>query len=59
MAAPMPGKPPSLETPIGFGSLVGYRLAVWGPDHAEPELHPEPRHLNRSQVTSLFTAART
>jgi hypothetical protein len=41
----MPGKPPSLETPVGFGALV---LAVWGPDHAELELHPEPRHLNRS-----------
>ena len=46
----MPGKSPSLETPVGFGALVGYRLAVWGPDHAEPELHPEPRHLNRSHV---------
>ena len=53
----MPGKPPSPETPVGFGALVGYRLAVWGPDHAELEL--EPRHLNRSQATSLFTAVRT
>ena len=51
----MPGKPPSLETPaletpVGFGALVGYRLSAWGPDHAEPELHLKPRHLNCSHV---------
>jgi uncharacterized protein (TIGR00369 family) len=43
-------KPHSLETPVGFGKLVGYRLTAWDHDHAELELHLEARHLNRSNV---------
>jgi uncharacterized protein (TIGR00369 family) len=41
---------PLIDTPHGFGQLVGYRLAVWQPDYAEVVLTVEPRHLNRSQV---------
>ena len=41
---------PRLETPVGFGKLVGYRLIHWRPDEAELELVLEPRHLNRSNV---------
>src|SRR5215470_6944538 len=39
-----------LETPVGFGKLVGYRFTRWRPDEAELELTLEPRHLNRSDV---------
>ena len=46
----MPDKSSPLETPVGFGQLVGYRLTLWRPDQAELELHLEARHLNRSHV---------
>jgi uncharacterized protein (TIGR00369 family) len=46
----MTEKPPPLEMPVGFGALVGYRLTLWRPDHAELELPLEARHLNRSHV---------
>jgi uncharacterized protein (TIGR00369 family) len=46
----MSATPPHLETPVGFGKLVGYRLTRWAPEEAELELVLEPRHLNRSNV---------
>ena len=46
----MSERPSHLETPVGFGKLVGYRLTRWRPDEAELELVLEPRHLNRSNV---------
>ncbi len=46
----MSEKIPRLETPVGFGKLVGYRLTQWRHDEAELELVLEPRHLNRSNV---------
>jgi len=46
----MSERPSHLETPVGFGKLVGYRLTRWRPDEAELELALEPRHLNRSDV---------
>jgi len=46
----MSERPSHLETPVGFGKLVGYRLTRWRPDEAELELALEPRHLNRSNV---------
>jgi len=41
---------PLLDTPHGFGQLVGYRLAHWQDGYAEVALTIEPQHLNRSQV---------
>src|SRR5581483_513782 len=59
----MKDETPRLETPVGFGQLVGYRLTRWRQDEAEIELVSEAKHLNRTNrphggvIATLIDAA--